>query len=79
METVALIISIVALIVGIVAIVVAARKKNIKEVVTTTKTEVVYSPVEHPFVYDKENEVYSLNGDLNVSGEISCMNIKKEG
>lgn len=77
METVTFIISVVALIIGIVAIVIAVRKKNIKEVVTTTKTEVVHAPVEHPFVYDEKNEVYSLDGSLEVSGGITCLKIKE--
>ena len=78
---IAVIISVVALAVGIAALVIALKKQSIKETVTekqVVKTEevttVVHAPVEHPFVYDKENETYWLNGNLKVYGSVTCLN-----
>ena len=70
---VALIIAIIALIISIIAFIIS--KKNKKDVQVKTETKVIYAPVEHPFYYD--GKCYSLDGDLKVSGSISCLEIAK--
>lgn len=78
MGTITLILAILALIIAIVALVIAVKKSSIKEVVTKEKTvKVEYPPLEHPFVYDKEKTTYTLSGNLEVTGSLSCL--KKGG
>lgn len=71
---VALIISIVALAISIIAFAIASKNK--KEVTVQKETKVICAPVEHPFVYD--GKCYSLDGDLKVSGSVTCLKDEKE-
>ena len=78
METAILIVSISALLVSIAALIVAARKRKDVETVTREKVvEVIHAPVDNPFVYDEQVKSYTLDGNLFVTGFLSCL--KKEG
>lgn len=76
MEVISLVIAIVALLVGCIALVIAVKKASIKEVVTKEIVkQIEYGPVEHPFVYDKKKSTYTLDGDLLVTGGVSCLKV----
>lgn len=78
METAILIVSVIALSVSIVALIVAVKKQKAVETVTKEKVvEVIHAPVENPFVYDEQVKSYTLDGNLFVTGFLSCL--KKEG
>lgn len=71
--TATILIAAAALAVAIAAIVIAIKKSPAKEVVTTEKVvRVEYAPVEHPFIYDEEENLYLLKGDLAVTGALSA-------
>lgn len=66
---VAIILAALALIVAVVALIIAMKNK--REVIT--KTEIKYSPVEHPFTYDSHIKSYFLDGNLFVKGFITSL------
>lgn len=66
-----------ALVVAVIALVISVKKSNVK-VIKETNTVVEHAPTEHPFVYDEENNSYRLDGNLFVSGGISCLTTKSE-
>lgn len=69
-----IIISIIAMVVAVASIVIAMKKQTAKEVIKTKEVVTVeHAPVEHPFTFDKENEVYVLNGNLCVKGSVSAL------
>ena len=68
-----LIIAIIALICSIIALFLSYKRKNKTEVITKTVTEIVYPPLENPFIYDKDENVYTLMGDLKVNGFITSL------
>ena len=51
-----------------------SRRKVIKETTTTME----HAPTEHPFCYNAHRKCYQLDGDLMVTGGLSCLN-NKEG
>lgn len=73
MEIIALIISIIALVFAVIAFTKALKNKNItvKEIVKEVKIE--KAPVEHPFIYDNKKMSYTLNGNLEVTGSVTCL------
>ena len=74
MTVLMIIITIVSLAVSVTAIVIATKKQTVKEVVKTNEVvKIEHAPVEHPFTFDKENEVYVLNGNLCVKGSVSAL------
>ena len=74
MTTFLIITTIVSLTVAIVALVIALKKQTANEVVKTEKV-IEHAPVEHPFVFDKKNGMYRLDGDLYVTGSVSALNV----
>lgn len=74
MTVLMIIITIISLAVSVTAIVIATKKQTVKEVVKTNEVvKIEHAPVEHPFTFDKENEVYVLNGNLYVKGSVSAL------
>lgn len=75
-----LILSITALVVAVVALIIALSRQTMKVVKETTK-EIVkeehFAPVDNPFYYDGQEEMYMLDGDLHVRGTLSCLNRKE--
>jgi len=69
-----IVLGITALVVSIVALVIAIRKKPAEKVVVKEETtKVVYAPVEHPFTYNEEENIYTLDGALFVRGDVTCL------
>lgn len=79
MGVITLILSVIAVVNAVIALVIASKKQEVVEVVTKEKTvKVEHAPVEHPFTYDESKHAYTLNGDLEVTGGITCLK-EKEG
>jgi len=74
MTILTLIIAIAALAVAIIALL----KKPKQEVVKETIKEKETAPADHPFYYSEASSTYVLDGNLKVTGSLSCMNDKKE-
>ena len=74
---VAIILSIVAMAASSVAIVVSLKKQTVKVTKETTKI-VEHAPVDNPFYYNEKQKTYQLDGNLKVTGAVSCMETKKE-
>lgn len=72
-----LIISILALVCSVIALVFSYKRKNKTEIITKTETEVIYPPLENPFIYDEKDNTYTLMGDLKVNGFVSSLNKEK--
>ena len=72
-----LIIAIIALVCSIIALFLAYKRKNKTEVVHTHTQEVIYPPIEHPFIYEDKINCYTLMGDLKVNGTISALNTEE--
>lgn len=70
-----LIISMIALAVAIAALVVSLKRQK---VVKETKTIIEHAPINHPFIYNEKQNTYQLDGNLKVTGSVSCMEMKKE-
>jgi len=64
----------------IIALIIALARQTMKVVKGTTK-EIVkeehFAPVDNPFYYDDQEEMYMLDGDLHVRGTLSCLNRKE--
>lgn len=73
-----LIISLVALVCSVIALFLVYKRKNKTEIVHTHTKEVIYPPIEHPFIYDQKLNCYTLIGDLKVNGTISALNKEEE-
>jgi uncharacterized protein YpmB len=74
---VAIILSIIAMVASSVAIVISLKKQTVKVTKETTKV-VEHAPAEHPFYYNEKEKTYQLDGNLKVTGAVSCMEMKKE-
>jgi hypothetical protein len=47
--------------------------------VTKETTKIVeHAPVDNPFYYNEKQKTYQLDGNLKVTGAVSCMEMKKE-
>ena len=71
------ILAVVALACSITALLIASKKKVEKVVETQQVVKIEKAPIEHPFIYDEKKKVYTLNGSLEVTGDICCL--KKGG
>lgn len=76
MEILTLVVAVLALAASIFALITAAKKSETikevtKEIVKEVKVE--HAPVEHPFTYDPDNTSYTLEGNLFVTGGVSCL------
>lgn len=71
------ILAVVALACSITALLIASKKKVEKVVETQQVVKIEKAPIEHPFIYDEKKKVYTLDGDLEVTGGICCL--KKGG
>lgn len=60
-----------------VAIVISLKKQTVKVTKETTKI-VEHAPVDNPFYYNEKQKTYQLDGNLKVTGAVSCMEMKKE-
>ena len=69
---VAIILSAIALVVGFIALAIALKKQTMK-VLKETKTIIEHVPVDHPFIYDAQRGIYTLDGNLKVNGTLSCL------
>ena len=74
---VAIILSIIAMVASSVAIVISMKKQTVKVTKETTKI-VEHPPVDNPFYYNEKQNTYQLDGNLKVTGAVSCMEMKKE-
>ena len=74
MTILTLIIAIAALAAAITALV----RKQKQEVVKETIKEKETAPADHPFYYSEASSTYVLNGNLKVTGGLSCLNSKNE-
>lgn len=74
---VAIILSIIAMVASSVAIVISLKKQTVKATKETTKI-VEHAPVDNPFYYNEKQKTYQLDGNLKVTGAVSCMEMKKE-
>lgn len=72
------IITLIIAIAALAAAIIALLRKPKQEVVKETVHEVDHASVDHPFCYDKANDTYFLNGNLKVTGGLSCLNNQKE-
>ena len=78
---VAIILSIIAMVASSVAIVISLKNSLKKQTVKVTKetTKIVeHAPVDNPFYYNEKQKTYQLDGNLKVTGAVSCMEMKKE-
>ena len=60
------------------AAIIALLKKPKQEVVKETIKEKETAPADHPFYYSEASSTYLLDGNLKVTGGLSCLNNKKE-
>lgn len=74
MTIITFIIAIAALAVAITALL----KKPKQEVVKETIKEKETAPADHPFYYSDASSTYVLDGNLKVTGGLSCLNEKTE-
>ncbi len=74
MTILTLIIALAALAAAIIALV----RKPKQEVVKETTTYLEHPPVYNPFHYDGASSTYVLQGNLKVTGSLSCLNEKTE-
>lgn len=74
MTILTLIIAIAALAAAITALVRKPKQEVVKETIKEKET----APANHPFYYSEASSTYVLDGNLKVTGGLSCMNDKKE-
>ena len=74
MTILTLIIAIAALAAAITALVRKPKQEMVKETITEKET----APAEHPFYYSETSSTYVLDGNLKVTGGLSCLNEKTE-
>ena len=69
-----LFIAIVALACALASLVIAIRERHKKEMATVKQPAqaTTMKPVESPFMYDESRKSYTLDGNLYVSGSVSC-------
>ena len=60
------------------AAIIALLKKPKQEVVKETIKEKETAPADHPFYYSEASSTYLLDGNLKVTGSLSCLNGKNE-
>ena len=76
MATLSLIIAIIGLAAAAAAVIIASKKVVHKETVIEKPTQLPVAT--NPFVYDEKSKAYWLNGDLHVTGSLSCKDEKKK-
>ena len=54
-----------------------ALKKDEEKIIKEKIVSVEHAPIEHPFIYDEKKKVYVLDGDLEITGGVTCL--KKGG
>ena len=74
MTILTLIIAIAALTAAITALVRKPKQEVVKETIKEKET----APAEHPFYYSEASSTYVLDGNLKVTGGLSCLNSKNE-
>lgn len=74
MTILTLIIAIAALAAAITALVRKPKQEVVKETIKEKET----APAEHPFYYSEASRTYVLDGNLKVTGGLSCLNAKTE-
>ena len=74
MTILTLIIALAALAAAIIALVRKPKQEVVKETIKEKET----APADHPFYYSEASSTYLLDGNLKVTGSLSCMNDKKE-
>lgn len=73
-----LIIALISLVCSIIALFLAYKRKNKTEIIHNHTQEVIYPPIDHPFIYEDKINCYTLMGDLKVNGTISALNKEQE-
>lgn len=74
MTILTLIIAIAALAAAIIALVRKPKQEVVKETIKEKETV----PADHPFYYSEASSTYVLDGNLKVTGSLSCLNDKTE-
>lgn len=74
MTILTLIIAIAALAAAITALVRKPKQEVVKETIKERET----APADHPFYYSEASSTYLLDGNLKVTGSLSCLNEKNE-
>lgn len=74
MTILTLIIALAALAAAIIALVRKPKQEVVKETIKEKET----APADHPFYYSEASSTYLLDGNLKVTGGLSCLNNKKE-
>lgn len=72
------IITLIIAIAALAAAIIALLKKPKQEVVKETIKEKETAPADHPFYYSEASSTYVLDGNLKVTGGLSCLNDKTE-
>ena len=72
------ILTLIIAIAALAAAITALLKKPKQEVVKETIKEKETAPADHPFYYSEATCTYVLDGNLKVTGGLSCLNNKKE-
>lgn len=70
------IIAIIAMAVAIAALAISLKRQK---VVKEKNTVIEHAPMDHPFYYDEKRNTYCLDGNLNVTGSMSCLKKEEEG
>ena len=74
MTILTLIIALAALAAAIIALVRKPKQEVVKETIKEKET----APADHPFYYSEASSTYVLDGNLKVTGSLSCLNEKTE-
>ena len=74
MTILTLIIALAALAAAITTLVRKPKQEVVKETIKEKET----APADHPFYYSEASSTYVLDGNLKVTGSLSCLNEKNE-